>query len=129
MLKPPTVKCLVWDLDNTLWGGRLLEDGEVPLAEPVRELIKLLDARGILQSIASKNDHDQAWAKLEQLGVAEYFILPHIGWTPKFESIRAIAAELNFAYATMAFVDDQATELASVSYYLPDVRCYPATQV
>lgn len=123
------VKCLVWDLDNTLWQGTLLEDDAVVLAEPLRELIATLDARGILQSVASKNDHDLAWAKLEELGVAEYFVLPHIGWAPKSESVRAIAGELNFAHGTMAFVDDQPTERAEVTYHLPDVRCYPAEQV
>jgi len=120
------VKCLVWDLDNTLWQGTLLEDGQVRLAESTRELIVALDARGILQSVASKNDHDHAWDRLTELGVAEYFVLPHIGWGPKSESVRAIAAELNFAPGTIALVDDQATERAEVAYHLPDVRCYQA---
>ncbi|WP_214104283.1 HAD-IIIC family phosphatase [Acrocarpospora catenulata] len=124
-----TVKCLVWDLDNTLWQGTLLEDGEVRLYPGVRELIQLLDSRGILQSIASKNDHDHAWAKLEELGVAEYFVLPHIGWSPKSGSIRSIAEELRFAHGTMAFVDDQAAEQAEVAFHLPAVRCYSADEV
>ncbi|MYU15363.1 HAD-IIIC family phosphatase, partial [Streptomyces sp. SID8361] len=54
------VKCVVWDLDNTLWKGTLLEDGEVRLFDGLREVIEELDRRGILQSIASKNDHDHA---------------------------------------------------------------------
>ncbi|MEV0618496.1 HAD-IIIC family phosphatase [Nonomuraea sp. NPDC050404] len=124
-----TVKCLVWDLDNTLWRGTLLEDGEVHLDPAVRELIRLLDSRGILQSVASKNDHDHAWAKLEELGVAEYFVLPHISWGPKSEAIRSIAGELRFAHGAMAFVDDQDAERAEVSFHLPDVRCYTAAQV
>src|ERR1700754_3010081 len=124
-----TVKCLVWDLDNTLWRGTLLEDDEVRLSPTVRELIQVLDSRGILQSIASKNDHDHAWAKLEELGVAEYFVLPHIGWSPKSGSIRSIAEELRFAHGAMAFVDDQAAERAEVAFHLPDVRCYSADEV
>ncbi len=124
--RPTMVKCLVWDLDNTLWQGTLVEDNQVSLAESTRELIVALDARGILQSVASKNDHEHAWARLEELGVAEYFVLPHIGWAPKSESVRAIADELNFTYSTVAFVDDEATERAEVAFHLPDVRCYPA---
>ena len=77
---PPLVKCLVWDLDNTLWQGTLLEDGEVRLSDEVRDVIVALDDRGILQSISSKNDYDLAWARLEALGIAEYFVLPKIGW-------------------------------------------------
>ncbi|WKK23573.1 HAD-IIIC family phosphatase [Streptomyces olivoreticuli] len=124
--QPSIVKCLVWDLDNTLWQGTLLEDGEVRLPESVRELITELDSRGILQSVASKNDHDQAWKQLEALGVAEYFVLPRIGWGPKSDSVREIADELDFALGTIAFVDDQPAERAEVRFHLPEVRCYDA---
>jgi methoxymalonate biosynthesis protein len=123
------IKCLVWDLDNTLWNGTLLEDGSVEIAEPIRELVRTLDARGILQAVASKNDHEHAWARLEELGLAEYFVLPRIGWNPKSESVRAIADELKFALDTIAFVDDQEAELAEVSYHLPQVRTYRAEGV
>ena len=129
MVRPATVKCLVWDLDNTLWHGTLAEDDRVSLAPATRELITTLDARGILQSVASKNDYEHAWARLTELGVAEYFVLPHISWDAKSTSIRAIADGLNFAYAAVAFVDDQATERAEVAFHLPDVRCYPAEEL
>jgi methoxymalonate biosynthesis protein len=127
--RPTLVKCLVWDLDNTLWRGTLLEDGEVVLAEEIREVVETLDARGILQSVASKNDHDLAWARLERLGLAEYFVLPKIGWGPKSDSVRAVAEQLKFAPGTVAFIDDQPAERAEVAYSLPEVRCYPAEQV
>ncbi|MFI9630389.1 HAD-IIIC family phosphatase [Streptomyces sp. NPDC052042] len=122
----PTVKCLVWDLDNTLWQGTLLEDGEVRIRPGLRETIAELDTRGILQSVASKNDHDHAWEKLEQLGIAEYFVLPRIGWGPKSASVRDIADRLNFAMNTMAFIDDQPVERAEVTHVLPEVRVYDA---
>ncbi|MES4907293.1 MULTISPECIES: HAD-IIIC family phosphatase [unclassified Streptomyces] len=123
------VKCLVWDLDNTLWQGTLLEDDAVRLPESVRETIVALDSRGILQSVSSKNDHDLAWAKLEELGLAEYFVLPRIGWGPKSESVREIADRLRFAHRAVAFVDDQPAERAEVTFHLPDVRCYGADEV
>ncbi len=121
-----TVKCLVWDLDNTLWQGVLLEDGEVRVSEEVRRVMAGLDERGILQAVASRNDHDHAWEWLEKLGVAEYVVLPHIGWGPKSESVKAIAEKLNFALGTVAFIDDTAMERAEVAHHLPEVRCYPA---
>jgi methoxymalonate biosynthesis protein len=124
-----TVKCLVWDLDNTLWQGVLLEDGDVRLADGIRRIIVALDERGILQSVASRNDHDHAWAELERLSVAEYLVLPQIGWGRKSDSVAAIAEKLNFARNTIAFIDDQPVERAEVAYRLPEVRCYPAEQV
>ena len=124
-----TMKCLIWDLDNTLWLGTLTEDAEVVPADYIRRIVTTLDARGILQSVASRNDHDQAWARLEELGLAEYFVLPRIGWGPKSESVRMIADELSFALGTIAFVDDQPAERAEVAFHLPEVRCYTAEQV
>ena len=85
------MKCLVWDLDQTLWRGILLEDGEPELSDAIRDVIIGLDARGILQSVASRNDHDQTWEWLEKLGVDEYFVLPQIGWGRKSDSVREIA--------------------------------------
>lgn len=122
------VKCLVWDLDNTLWRGTLLEDDRVLLPAEVRATIVELDSRGILQSVSSKNDHDTAWVRLEDLGIAEYFVLPEIGWGPKSGSLRRIADRLNFAHHTMAFIDDQPAERAEVSFHLPEIRCYRADQ-
>ncbi|ONI91142.1 hypothetical protein ALI22I_09875 [Saccharothrix sp. ALI-22-I] len=127
-VRAETVKCLVWDLDQTLWKGVLLEDGEVVVSEEVREVVLELDRRGILQSVASRNDHDHAWPLLEELGLAEYFVLPRIGWGAKSEAVRSIADELGFKHTTIAFIDDQPVERAEVAHHLPDVRCYPAEE-
>ncbi|GGW16459.1 hypothetical protein GCM10018980_19250 [Streptomyces capoamus] len=122
----PLIKCLVWDLDNTLWRGTLLEDEEVELPEEIRRTVKELDARGILQSVASRNDHDLAQERLEKLGVAEYFVVPQIGWGRKSDSVRAIASRLQFAESVVAFIDDQPAERAEVNHELPAVRTYEA---
>jgi methoxymalonate biosynthesis protein len=123
-----TVKCLVWDLDRTLWTGILLEGDEVAVPEPVRDVVLTLDARGILQSVASRNDHEQAWRRLEEFGLAEYFVVPQIGWGRKSDAVRAVADQLSFAPSALAFIDDQPAERAEVAYHLPQVRCYPAEQ-
>jgi methoxymalonate biosynthesis protein len=126
--KPILVKCLVWDLDNTLWQGTLLEDGDVPLYPRIQDVIATLDSRGILQSVASKNDFDLAWTRLEMLGLAEYFVHPQIGWGRKSDSVRLIAEKLQFAPKTVAFIDDQPAERAEVTFVVPEVRCYTAEQ-
>jgi FkbH-like protein len=125
------VKCLVWDLDNTLWQGTLAEDGaEACQARPeLLQIVRLLDERGIVQSIASKNDHDIAWAKVKELGVEDYFLYPMINWGPKSDSIEAIARELNIGVDTLAFIDDSAVERAQVADALPQVRVYAETEL
>jgi FkbH-like protein len=123
------IKCVVWDLDNTLWDGVLLEDGEVAVRPAVVEHIRRLDAMGVLHSIASKNDHDTAMAKLRALGLEEMFLYPRIGWNAKSESVRQIAAKLNLGLDAFAFVDDQEFELAEVAYELPQVTCVDAADV
>ena len=127
--KPTLVKCLVWDLDNTLWQGTLLEDADVRLPDEVRAVVVELDSRGILQSVASKNDHDLAWKRLEELGLAEYFLVPQISWGRKSDAVATIAKELQFALTTIAFVDDTPTERAEVAYHVPEVRCYTEQDV
>jgi FkbH-like protein len=120
------VKCLVWDLDDTLWEGILLEGGGAALRPGVRETIVELDTRGILQSIASRNDRDVAMARLAELGVAEYFLHPQVSWGPKSDAIRRIAESLNLALDAFAFIDDQPFERDEVKFALPDVLCLDA---
>lgn len=126
------VKCLVWDLDNTLWNGILIEteDNEsLELKAGVLETIKKLDERGIIQSIASKNDFAPAMEQLEKLGISEYFLYPEIHWNAKSASIKNIAANLNIGVDAMAFIDDSVFEREQVHSALPEVRTYDALEV
>lgn len=125
----PKVKCLVWDLDNTLWDGILLEDNAVSLRPGVVDIVKTLDQRGILQSIASRNQYDHAIAKLETLGLEEYFLYPQINWNSKADSIKTIAEKLNIGVDTFAFVDDQVFERDEVKFSLPQVLCIDAAEL
>jgi len=118
-----SIKCVVWDLDNTLWQGVLLEDSEVELFERTRAILQTLDQRGVLQAIASKNDHDTAMKKLEVFGIAEYFLYPQINWNSKSSSVRAIAESLNIGLDSIAFIDDQSFEREEVLFALPEVMC------
>ncbi|HEX2927567.1 MAG TPA: HAD-IIIC family phosphatase [Ruminiclostridium sp.] len=117
------VKCVVWDLDNTIWDGVLLEDEKVTLRRGVKNIIEALDSRGILQSIASKNDHGTAMLKLKELGIDEYFIYPQINWNSKSSSVKAIAKSINIGIDTLAFIDDQPFELEEVRFSAPEVLC------
>lgn len=121
MPKEHQIKCLVWDLDNTLWKGTLIEDKEVFLDPIAVELIKTLDERGILQSIASKNDADLAMRKLSEFGLEEYFLYPQIHWEAKSGSIQTIAKEINIGIDSIAFIDDQAFEREEVNFHHPEV--------
>jgi FkbH-like protein len=118
------VKCVAWDLDNTLWAGVLVDDGpEVLALRPgVVEAIKGLDGRGILNTIVSKNDHDPAWAKVVEFGLSEFFVSPAINWGAKSANLRGIAETLNIGIDTFLLIDDSAFERAEVSNALPEVR-------
>jgi FkbH-like protein len=125
----PTIKCLVWDLDNTLWQGILLEGDELVLRPGVPEAIAQLDARGILHSIASRNDPARAMAQLEAFGLDGYFLHPQIGWGEKPDSLRAIAKAINIGIDALAFVDDQPFERDQVRHLLPQVLVLDAAEV
>lgn len=123
------IKCVVWDLDNTLWDGVLIEDENVHLKSKAVEVIKELDNRGILQSISSKNTYDDAKEKLEEFGLWEYFIYPQINWNSKAESISEIAKSINIGIDTLSFVDDQAFEREEVQFSHPEVLCIDALDI
>ncbi len=118
------IKCVIWDLDNTLWNGILAEDHDVYLKPEALELIRKLDQRGILQSIVSKNDFTHAHDKLKEFGIAPYFLRPMINWGKKSDNIRIIADELNVDYRYIGFIDDSEFEREEVKYHLPSVRTY-----
>jgi len=117
------IKLVVWDLDETLWRGVLSEDVSICLKDDVVEIIKTLDSRGILQSIASKNDYDQAMDRLRGVGLAEYFLYPQINWNSKASSIKTIAASINIGLDAIAFIDDQEFERDEVAFSIPEVYC------
>ncbi|MER5768731.1 HAD-IIIC family phosphatase [Streptomyces sp. NPDC001985] len=123
------IKCVVWDLDNTLWNGTLLEDDHVTPHPHITDAIKELDARGILHSIASRNDPATAMAQLERLGLAEYFLHPRIGWGTKSAAVAEIGQALNISLDTVAFVDDQPFEREEVAFRHPQVRCLDPGEV
>lgn len=126
-MRDKKIKCVVWDLDDTLWEGTLLEGDDVRPGPAVPQTIRTLDERGILQSVASKNDHAHAWSRLQALGLAEYFLLPQIHWGPKSDSLARLASELNLGIDTFAFIDDQDFELEEVRFSHPDVLCLHAS--
>ena len=128
-------KCIVLDLDNTLWGGVIGEDGlagiqlgsEAPGNAFVglqRELDKL-NRRGILLAIASKNNPADALAAIERhpdmVLRPGHFAAQRINWQEKAANIRDIAAELNIGLESLVFLDDNPVERAKVRAELPQV--------
>jgi FkbH-like protein len=127
--KLKALKCVVWDLDNTVWEGVLLEGDTLKLRPEVVHIIKTLDERGILNAVASRNEYEPAMAQLKAFGIDEYFIYPQISWNPKSQSIEQIAADINIGINTLAFVDDQPFEREEVQFTHPDVLCFDAAEL
>jgi FkbH-like protein len=127
-VKHPPVKCVVWDLDHTVWDGILIEDGvdKLRLKPQIVEVIRDLDRRGILHSIASKNNPEDALAALKHFGIEEYFLCPQISWQPKSGGVEAVARQLNIGIDTLLFVDDSDFELEQVKASCPSVQTLKA---
>jgi FkbH-like protein len=119
-------KVVVWDLDNTLWEGILLENDDVELKPGIKEIIETLDSRGILHSIASHNEYSTAMAKLEDLGLTNYYLYPEINWNAKSVSIQRIRENLNIGMDTILFIDDSPFERDEVYHTHPQVTCMDA---
>lgn len=129
-------KCLILDLDNTLWGGVLGEDGvdgiklggDYPgkaFAYWQRSLLQLAN-NGVILAVCSKNneaDVDEAWQHNPFMVLKrEHFSSLRINWQDKATNIREIAAELNIGLDSMVFVDDNPTERELIKQVLPQVE-------
>lgn len=125
----PVVKCLVWDLDDTLWDGVVLE-GDAPEPFPASlKTLRALDERGILHAAAGRGEYAVTSRHLGRHGLEEWFCDVQVGWGAKSDAVRRIAEGLNIGLDTVAFVDNDPVERAEVASALPMVRCYPADQV
>ena len=130
-----TAKVLVVDLDNTLWGGIIGEDGmagikvglEYPGAahQALQRALLDLSRKGILLAICSKNNLDDAMEALENhpgmLVRAKHFAALRINWTDKAQNLREIAQGLNVGSDALAFLDDNPFEREQVRAALPEV--------
>jgi FkbH-like protein len=130
-------KVVVLDLDNTLWGGVIGDDGldgiEIGDTSPRGEAFKAfqeyllsLTHRGILLAVCSKNDYEEAVEPFEKhpemvLRMKD-FVVFKANWQPKSENIRQIAAELNLGLDSLVFVDDNPAEVEIVRQFTPEVE-------
>jgi FkbH-like protein len=117
------VKCVIWDLDNVMWSGILLENKKVKLRRSVIRTIIKLDSLGILNSVSSKNDPETAMKQLKIFNIDKYFVCPHIGWGLKSVSIQSISKKLNININSFVFIDDDPAEIEEVRTAFPQVTC------
>ncbi len=135
-LKRAPKKVLVLDLDNTLWGGVVADDGlegiELGDTSPRGEAFKAfqkyiasLRQRGVLLAVCSKNDFVKAAEPFEKhpdmVLKMEDLVSFKANWEPKSENIRAMARELNLGLDSFVFVDDNPAEIEIVRQFAPEV--------
>lgn len=132
-------KCLVFDLDNTIWGGIIGEDGLAgiqlgggPAGEAyvaLQDYLLSLKRKGVILAVCSKNDPTVARVPFEhhpdmriRLDDVAVFVA---NWEPKPESIKAIAGMLDLGLDALAFLDDNPAEREAVRQMLPEVEVIP----
>ncbi|MCC2667869.1 MAG: hypothetical protein K0Q72_340 [Armatimonadetes bacterium] len=135
-LKGLVRKCVVLDLDNTLWGGVIGEDGidQIKLggsAAPGNAFLdfqRALDGlrrQGVLLAISSKNNPEDVWPVLEahphMVLRRECFAAARINWNDKASNLVELARELNIGLDSLVFLDDNPAERAQVRQRLPEV--------
>jgi len=135
-LKTAPKKVLALDLDNTLWGGVIGDDGmegiEIGDTSPRGEAFKAfqryiasLTERGVLLAVCSKNDPENArepFRKHPEMVLREtHFVSFKANWEPKPDNLRAIASELNLGLDSFVFVDDNPAEIEIVRQFTPEV--------
>ena len=132
-------KCLILDLDNTLWGGVVGDDGWENIQvghglgigkafSEFQQWIKKLKDRGIILCVCSKNDEDKAREPFEKnpemvLRLDDFAVFI-ANWDNKADNIRTIKEILNIGYDSMVFLDDNPFERNLVRENLPEI-CVP----
>jgi FkbH-like protein len=129
-------KVVVCDLDNTLWGGVVGDDGadkiKLGAPDPVGECfyqfqlsLKALRSRGILLAISSKNDEAYAMEAIEHHPAMALrrsdFVAWRINWRDKAENLLELAEELNLGLDSFVFLDDSPQERDQIRRVLPQV--------
>jgi FkbH-like protein len=128
-------KCLVLDLDNTLWGGVVGDDGVGGLHlgggypgsahKELQAVARDLRTQGVLLTVCSKNDgavaHEAMATHPEMLLRPEHFAAVTANWSPKADNIRAQANALNIGLDAMVFVDDNPVERGAMRSLAPQV--------
>ncbi|MBU6449115.1 MAG: glycosyltransferase family 2 protein [Rhodospirillales bacterium] len=115
------IKLVIWDLDETFWRGTLSEGEIVPIQDNI-ELVKALSARGIVNSICSKNHFAPARETLINLGIWEHFVFPRIAFLPKGKLISEIIEAAQLRAPSILFVDDNITNLNEALHYNPGLQ-------
>jgi len=110
------IKLVIWDLDETFWKGTLSEEGVSCVPENV-ELVKWLTDRGIINSIVSKNNYEEAKIKLQEIGIWDYFIFPTIAWESKGELVQSVIEKCQLRPVNVLFLDDNHMNLEEVKFY------------
>lgn len=116
------VKCIVFDLDNTIWNGTLDANDDIRLNDWVIKYLENAFEKGIILAVASKNNYEQAHKKIVELGIEKYFYKLYISWDDKYKSIKDLAKNLNISEEHILFVDDSDIELAEAIYYIPKLQ-------
>jgi FkbH-like protein len=110
------VKLVIWDLDETFWRGTLSEEGITPVARN-HDIVRELALRGIVSSICSKNDYEQAKSKLTELGIWDHFVFPSISFGPKGKSVAEMIEGAALRPQNVLFIDDNPSNLEEVKFF------------
>lgn len=121
MIELSKIKCIIWDLDETLWNGVLQENSNVVISEKILELLKLSSMIGVVHSICSKNNDILATETINRLSVQEYFVFNSIDYSPKGLRIREQISALKLRSENVLFIDDEISNLKEVNYYNPEI--------
>lgn len=112
------IKLVIWDLDNTFWKG-ILSEGNIIIPDENRELIVNLSYGGIVCSISSKNDSNNAEDELRQAGLLDYFVFNNINWDNKGEQIKSKLDAMHLRPENVLFIDDDIRNLKEAAYFNP----------
>ncbi|WP_120503404.1 hypothetical protein [Sulfitobacter mediterraneus] len=115
------IRLIIWDLDETFWNGTLTEGG-IQYRQDCHDLVRTLNARGVMNAICSKNDHAKIETILTNKGIWDQFIFPSIDWTAKGPRLANMLTQIGLRAQSALFIDDNPMNLAQAVAAVPGLN-------
>ena len=122
------IRLIIRDLDDTLWSG-VLGEGKVILKKNIKRFLEKTTRLGLINSINSKNDYNDAIMELRKKKVSKYFVYPNISYEPKGIRLKEQIKKIGISEEFVLFIDDNETNLKEALFYNNNLNILNSKQI
>lgn len=122
------IRLIIWDLDDTLWSG-VLGEGKVILKKNIKRILEKTTRLGLINSINSKNEFNNAIMELRKKKISKFFVYPDISYEPKGIRLKKQIKKIGISEEFVLFVDDNDSNLNEALFYNSKLNILNSKQI